>query len=164
MIQKYPVGIQDFSELRNGGFLYIDKTSYLWHLATEVKYYFLSRPRRFGKSMVVSTFEYLFLGKKDLFEGTFIYDKWDWEDKAPVIRISFADIGHKTKGLTLAISNHFDQVAKDYGISLENTTIDGKFKELIHQLYAKYNKRVVVLIDEYDKPTIDFFTEMHKKR
>jgi hypothetical protein len=71
MTQKYPVGIQDFGELRTGGYLYVDKTEYVYRLATEGKYYFLSRPRRFGKSLLISTLESLFISKRELFEGLY---------------------------------------------------------------------------------------------
>ena len=77
MIQKYPVGIQDFSELRTNGYLYVDKTAFVYKLINEGKYYFLSRPRRFGKSLFVSTLDYLFKAKKALFNSLFIDDNWD---------------------------------------------------------------------------------------
>lgn len=93
MPQKYPIGIQSFEEIRTGNFLYIDKTEYVYQLIEGSKAYFLSRPRRFGKSLFVNTIEALFQGKKELFKGLFIEDKWNWEQTNPVIKISFSNIG-----------------------------------------------------------------------
>jgi hypothetical protein len=155
MIQKYPVGIQDFGEIRTNGYVYVDKTEYVHRLVEQGKYYFLSRPRRFGKSLFISTLECLFLAKKELFKGLFIEYKWNWERTNPIIRISFSNIGHKEKGLYKAIDDELNNIAKKYEIVLEETVISGKFKELIERLDENRGK-VVVLIDEYDKPIIDF--------
>jgi Predicted AAA-ATPase/PD-(D/E)XK nuclease superfamily len=155
MIQKYPVGIQDFSEVRTGGYVYVDKTSFIDTLIGQGKFYFLSRPRRFGKSLFVSALQYLFQGRKELFEGLYIEDKWDWSKTNPVIKISFSNIGHKTLGLEKAIQGSLDETAKSYGIAFTQEKIDQKFKELIQSLDAQYGK-VVILIDEYDKPIIDY--------
>ena len=108
MIQKYPVGIQDFVKIRSQEFLYVDKTQYVHQLAEYGGYYFLSRPRRFGKSLMISTLECLFQGKKELFEGLYIEDKWNWDSTNPVIRMSFSNIGHKELGLTKAIDNKLE--------------------------------------------------------
>jgi hypothetical protein len=155
MIQKYPVGIQDFSEVRTGGYVYVDKTPFIEALINQGKFYFLSRPRRFGKSLFVSALHYLFQGKKELFEGLYIEDKWDWSVTNPVIKISFSNIGHKSLGLEKAIQGSLDDTAKNYNVFLTKETIDQKFKELIEILDFQYGK-VVILIDEYDKPIIDY--------
>jgi hypothetical protein len=155
MPQRYPVGIQDFSEIRTGGYVYVDKTQFIDTLISQSKFYFLSRPRRFGKSLFVSTLDYLFKGRKELFEGLYIYDKWDWTQTSPIIKVLFSSIGHKEKGLYKAINDSLNETAKQYGISFEETTNSSKFKELIEKLSKKYGK-VVVLIDEYDKPIIDY--------
>ncbi len=155
MAQKYPVGIQDFDKIRTQNFAYVDKTKYAWELAKWGGYYFLSRPRRFGKSLFVSTLDYLFKSHKELFEGLYIYDKWDWTQTNPVIKISFSNIGHKTMGLEKAIHQTLDKTAQEYGIVCLQETIDQKFKELIEKLSVQHGK-VVVLIDEYDKPIIDY--------
>jgi hypothetical protein len=155
MPQKYPVGLQDFDKIRSQSYAYVDKTKYVWQLAQDGGYYFLSRPRRFGKSLFVSTLDYLFKGRKELFEGLYIYDKWDWTQTNPIIKISFSNIGHKTLGLEKAIQQTLDQTAQHYNIAFVQTEIDQKFKELIVKLSEKYSK-VVVLIDEYDKPIIDY--------
>ncbi|TAF26384.1 MAG: AAA family ATPase [Runella slithyformis] len=162
MIQKYPVGIQDFGEIRNNGYLYVDKTQFVYALTTQGKYYFLSRPRRFGKSLLISTLECLFLAKKELFKGLFIEDKWDWTQIYPIIRISFSNIGHKYLGLETAIDRRLEEIARTYEITFSTQTIDQKFKELIETL-SNTRGKVVVLIDEYDKPIIDYLGENTEK-
>jgi Predicted AAA-ATPase/PD-(D/E)XK nuclease superfamily len=155
MIQRYPVGIQDFSEIRNGGYVYVDKTFFIEKLLNQSKFYFLSRPRRFGKSLLLSTIEYLFKAHQALFKGLYIEDKWDWNHHNPVVKISFSNIGHKDLGLSEAISQNLHAIAKQYNISLQSSHNSGQFKELIEALSVKHGK-VVVLIDEYDKPIIDY--------
>jgi hypothetical protein len=93
-LAKLPIGIQTFSKIREGNYTYVDKTPLIHRLVTEGSYYFLSRPRRFGKSLLVSTLQDLFEGRRELFTGLDIEDKWDWETPCPVIKISFAIIGH----------------------------------------------------------------------
>lgn len=164
-IQKYPIGLQDFGGIRNNGFVYVDKTPFVHQLITSQKYYFLSRPRRFGKSLFISTLECVFKGQKELFEGLYIYDKWAFEEY-PVIRISFSNIGYRTKGLLKAIADELVQISEQYDIVLKSQKEDiaNSFDELIKSLYKKYNKQVVVLIDEYDKPIIDYLDKenIHK--
>jgi hypothetical protein len=155
MIQKYPVGIQDFPEIRNNGYLYVDKTQFAHKLVEQGKFYFLSRPRRFGKSLFISTLECLFLAKKELFKGLYIEDKWNWEQTYPIIRMSFSNIGHKEKGLYRAIDDQLNRIAESHGITFRDDVISGKFKELIEKL-SETRGKVVVLIDEYDKPIIDY--------
>jgi hypothetical protein len=153
--RHYPVGIQDFNKLRTLGYVYVDKTEYVWKLAELGGYYFLSRPRRFGKSLFLSTLNCLFEGQKELFEGLYIENKWDWAKTNPIIRIGFSSIGHGTMGLEKAIHKALDENGQQYEITLKSEDYDQKFKELIQKLDAKYGK-VVVLIDEYDKPIIDY--------
>jgi hypothetical protein len=159
-IQKYPVGHQDFKKIITNDFVYVDKTRYVHQLLEKGGYYFLSRPRRFGKSLFVSVLYYLFKGEKALFEGLYIADKWTFEEY-PVIRISFSDIGYRTKGLTKAIADELKSITEKEKLllSVELQTIDEKFKALIHALQAKYQKQVVILIDEYDKPIIDYLDQ-----
>lgn len=154
-MRKYPVGIQDLSEIITGGYVYVDKTPFIHQLLTQGKYYFLSRPRRFGKSLFISTLYYLFKAKKELFEGMYIYDKWDWNQTNPIIKISFSNIGHSEIGLHKAIENALMDIAKSHDLDLTAEGNGPKFKELIEKLHEKYDK-VAVLIDEYDKPIIDY--------
>jgi hypothetical protein len=157
-MQKLPIGIQDFRALREGGYLYIDKTELIYQLAKTGKYYFLSRPRRFGKSLLVSTLKALFSGEKDLFEGLWIEDKWDWEKKNPVIHLSFSQLDYKKDSLENALLAWLDKEAERHGLSLSGKTIKQKFTEFI-PLLAEQGK-VVFLVDEYDKPIIDFIESL----
>ena len=154
MIRKYPVGIQYFRELREEGYIYVDKTKLIHQLVETGKYYFLSRPRRFGKSLMVDTIAELFNGSKELFEGLWINNHWNWDETNPVIRFSFSNIGVTTQGLEKAIFGVLKKNAARLGVSLTETTIDLQFSELIEKTALK--GKVVILIDEYDKPIIDF--------
>jgi len=159
MLQQYPIGLQSLQEIREGGYVYIDKTQAIHQLVKTGKYYFLSRPRRFGKSLLVDTIEELFKGRKELFEGLWIYDKWDWTQTSPVIHLSFSSMGAKTVGLEAAINGALEEKAEELGISLTKNAYDLRFKELIKKAAIAEGGRVVVLIDEYDKPIIDFMEE-----
>ena len=154
----YPIGHQDFSKIINNGFVYVDKTKYAYQLAQRGGYYFLSRPRRFGKSLFLSTLEAIFRGQQALFEGLYIGDKWKFEEY-PVIKISFANIGYREIGLENAISIHLDTIFEEYHLEKMSVSNSQKFKKLIEQLHAKFQKGVVVLIDEYDKPLIDYLNK-----
>lgn len=160
MAKKYPIGIQSFSEIRNNNYHYVDKTERIHELVSTGKFYFLSRPRRFGKSLLLNTIEELFRGKKQLFDGLWISDKWDWTQKHPIIHISFSDIGVNTLGLIEAITKVLSEIATELAITLSATSYDQQFKELIQK--AAVNGNVVVLIDEYDKPIIDFLDDVEK--
>jgi len=157
MLRKYPIGLQSFRKIREGGYVYIDKTEIIHRLIKTGQYYFLSRPRRFGKSLLVDTIEELFKGSKELFEGLWIYNNWDWNIAHPVIRFSFANIGIKTRGLEAAINGALEENANRLGIALTKVNYDLRFRELIEKAAQKGN--VVILIDEYDKPIIDFLDE-----
>ena len=158
--QKYPVGFQDFDKIISEDFVYVDKTRLIHKLAERGGYYFLSRPRRFGKSLLISTMECLFQGKAELFKGLYIADKWDFEPY-PVIRISFANIGYREIPLNQAIALQLQAIAQSYGHTLESTAISLMFYELIKKLAKQFGKGVVVLIDEYDKPLIDYLDKEH---
>lgn len=158
MIRKYPIGLQSFREIREGGFLYVDKTELIHDLVNTGKYYFLSRPRRFGKSLLVDTLEEIFSGSKELFEGLWIENHWNWEKTNPVIHISFSDIGVNTMGLIAAIYNALKIASGKLGIALTAKSYDQQLRELIEKASAKGN--VVILIDEYDKPIIDYLDDL----
>ena len=157
-LKKLPIGIQTFSEIRTEGYLYVDKTEYLCRLADEGKYYFLSRPRRFGKSLMLSTFRSMFEGKKELFEGLHVENNWDWERTSPILHFAFNALGYDQLGLEFALNQALDYAAKQYDIVLTQIGIGEKFKELISKLATRHGK-VVLLIDEYDKPIIDYLTK-----
>ncbi|SEM30975.1 Predicted AAA-ATPase [bacterium A37T11] len=154
-MRKYPIGIQNFRKVREGGYLYVDKTEIIHRLVTTGEYYFLSRPRRFGKSLMVDTLEELFSGSKELFEGLWIYDHWDWTKKNPVIHFNFAEIPYKEVGLQEALKIELERNAKFAGVVLETATLQGRFRELIEKV-AQSKGPIILLIDEYDKPLIDF--------
>jgi Predicted AAA-ATPase len=157
-MKNLPIGIQSFAKLRNTNCVYVDKTEQIYQLATTGSYYFLSRPRRFGKSLLISTLKELFLGNNALFEGLWIANKWDWTRKHPVIHISFDGVDYQGLGLSKGISKQLSFCAKQYGIKLVEKSLKSKFSELLYELCTKYGK-VVVLIDEYDKPIIDYLED-----
>ena len=154
--RKLPIGIQSFEKLRNEGCYYVDKTPYMHQLITQGNYFFLSRPRRFGKSLFLDTLQQLFEGKRDLFAGLFIEDKWDWGVTYPVIRLGFSD-GVMRNGNEL--DSHIYEMLQDnatrLGITFQHATIPGRFRELIQKTQQKYGQGAVLLIDEYDKPILD---------
>jgi hypothetical protein len=154
-MKKLPIGIQSFEELIEGTYLYVDKTQLINQLATSGKYYFLSRPRRFGKSLLLDTIKSLFEGKKALFSGLWIEDQWDWERTNPVLHFSFDAIAYEKMGLEEALLFELNKLANHYKIELPTNSYKVQFKELLEQLHKKYGK-VVLLIDEYDKPIIDY--------
>ena len=158
--RRLPLGKQDFEDIRKNNYLYVDKTEQIFRML-EGQYYFLSRPRRFGKSLLISTLSELFKGKKELFEGLWIYDKIEWKEH-PVILISFNTIDYKNLGLKTAINKELDSIALKYELSLQETTNANKFKELIEKLAEK--EKVVILIDEYDKPIIDYIDNIEQAK
>ncbi len=150
-----PIGKQYFASVRKGNTVYVDKTEYIFRLCEpENVNYFLSRPRRFGKSLTLDTMHELFSGNRALFEGLWIADKWDWSQTFPVIRLSFDAVKHGL-GLEDAINDALHGIAKTYEIELSKTDPGSLFKELIEALVEKTGKQVVILIDEYDKPITD---------
>ncbi len=155
-MKKLPIGISVLKQIREGNYIYIDKTEYAYNLIDQYKYTFLSRPRRFGKSLFLDTLQNIFEGNKKLFEGLYIYNKWDWEDKYPVIKISFSGDLRSSKNLKNRIHDILISNQKRLKIDCQKTKeYDSCFEELIEQSYRKYNKEVVILIDEYDKAILD---------
>ncbi len=154
-MKKLPIGIQTFSEIREDNYIYIDKTKFAYNLINNYKYAFLSRPRRFGKSLFLDTLSEIFKANKKYFEGLYIYDKWDWEKKYPVIKISFTN-SRSSKELIQNILKSLESVQKELDISCkEDYSYSICFADLIQKAYEKYNQKVVVLIDEYDKAILD---------
>ncbi len=155
--KKLPVDIQSFEIMQTENYLYVDKTRYIHRMVTEGKFYFLSRPRRFGKSLLVSTLESLFQGRKKLFEGLWIAEQGEWEWREhPVITLDFNLIpGNTPEELKQGIAFHLMKIAQDYGVTLDAPLLELQFGELILKLYDITGMQVVVLIDEYDKRIID---------
>ena len=153
-LKKLPLGIQTFSKIIKDDYIYIDKTDLALDIITNNQYVFLSRPRRFGKSLFLDTLHNIFEGNKELFKGLDIYDKYDFEEY-PVIKIDWAG-NFKTLADTKRTANHiFNENQKRLGIVCEDTSPDMCFRELIRKAHEKYKKPVVILIDEYDKPILD---------
>ena len=153
---KYPIGIQDFEKIIEDGYVYVDKTDLVYKLANEGHVYFLSRPRRFGKSLLISTLKYYFQGRKDLFKGLAI-DKFEKEWAVyPVFHLSFAN-GNFTEGKALKqiLEDYIAEMETEYGKNPHANTIGGRFASVLKAAHKKVGRRAVVLIDEYDKPLLD---------
>ncbi len=161
-LQVLPLGEASFKVIRTRNWLYVDKTRQIHQLLTGGKYYFLSRPRRFGKSLLLSTMNAIFKGKKELFEGLWIgeEERWNWEEY-PVILLSFNGVDYRDLGLVEGLKKSLKDIAIEYDLQLEDETVQSQFSELIQKLYAKKGT-VAVLIDEYDKPIIDFIDDFPK--
>lgn len=155
MPKKLPLGLQDFRGIIEDGYKYIDKTYYLHRMATSGKYFFLSRPRRFGKSITIATLQEMYLGSRELFGGLWIEDKWNWTKRHPIIRMSLTSIGFQSIGLSAAIAQELRLVADTYKVQLESEGLAAQFRELIRKL-ATPDAKTVVLIDEYDTPIIHY--------
>lgn len=152
---KYPIGIQDFEKLRTKGYSYVDKSRFVYKLATEGEYYFLSRPRRFGKSLFLSTLEAYFQGKKELFEGLAIYDlETEWK-KYPIFHIDLNTANFREKdSLYTVLNDYLTTWESKYGTRKSEATLALRFKGVIARAAEKEGCGVVILIDEYDKPIL----------
>ncbi|HMQ50088.1 MAG TPA: AAA family ATPase, partial [Saprospiraceae bacterium] len=154
---KYPIGIQNFRELRIGGYVYVDKTWHIYNIVNSGKYFFLSRPRRFGKSLLLSTMNELYSGSRELFKGLWIEDNWDWEaKKRPVIWLKFASFQYKHVSLREAVTAGLQEEASRLGVAVTISETTHPFSDLIKKVHARYGQKVLILIDEYDKPIIDY--------
>jgi len=155
-MKKLPIGIQSFEEIRTENYYYVDKTPFVKKLVDEGKYYFLSRPRRFGKSLFLDTLKQAFLGKKELFTGLYLENNWDWGKRYPVVHLDFGEgVISSAERLVKGIDSKLNRIARAYGIELTEELQESRFIELIEKLFEKYHEKVVVLIDEYDKPILD---------
>ena len=153
---KYPIGIQSFDQIINDGYVYVDKTALIHKLVTEGKIYFLSRPRRFGKSLLVSTLKNYYLGKKELFKGLAIEAlEKDWLEY-PVFHLSFGGENFTMAGaLEDKIMDSLGQWEELYGRNPYADEMGSRFKYVLKAAHVKTGRRTVVLIDEYDKPLLD---------
>ena len=155
-LQNLPIGRQYFANILSDNAVYVDKTEYIFNLCTPSNgAYFLSRPRRFGKSLTLDTINEIFNGNKALFKGLWIEDKWDWTKSNPVIRFSFDSIGH-SDGLFNALLVAINKCANTFDLTLKSEHPGLAFEELIEKVVQKTGKQVVILIDEYDKPIVDY--------
>ncbi len=152
---KYPIGDQDFKSIRGGGFLYVDKTRYIKKILEGNKYYFLARPRRFGKSLFLSTLRYFFEGQRDLFKDLYIDSiDWDWEPY-PVLHLDLNTDKYFEPGLLEGVlDNLFRNWEKKYDIKVKDENYSQRFKTIISTAHEKTGKPVVILVDEYDKPLV----------
>ncbi|MDR2709522.1 MAG: ATP-binding protein [Elusimicrobiota bacterium] len=166
-IKKLPVDVQTFEDLRMGNYIYIDKTKHVFDMIDGGRIFFLSRPRRFGKSLFLSTLQALFEDKKYLFEGLYIYDKWEWGTEYPIIKIDFSDIRvNSIEALIEDLQATLEWNAGNNNIKIEygNESIAKKFSGLIKKLYEVKKQKVVILIDEYDKAIRNNLDKSEKER
>ena len=154
--RRLPIGIQTFREVREDGCYYVDKTGYIRRLLDEGKHFFLSRPRRFGKSLFLDTLKELFEGNEPLFEGLAVNDRWDWSVRHPVLRLSFGAGHFKEPGYVHTnLMAQLDAVERHTRVSSEYPTGPERFGHLLESLHGDAGRPVAVLIDEYDKPILD---------
>jgi Predicted AAA-ATPase/PD-(D/E)XK nuclease superfamily len=154
MPKKLPLGLQDFRGIIEDGYKYIDKTRFIHAIVTSGKYYFLSRPRRFGKSITLATLHELYNGSKTLFKGLWIEDKWDWNKKNPVLHITLTGSGFVETGLEKALHYILDRLIRDHDLPPVQGGVSSRFDQIIYFLSKK--GKVVVLVDEYDAPIIHY--------
>ena len=154
--RRLPTGIQTFRELREENCYYVDKTPYVERLLTGGKHYFLSRPRRFGKSLFLDTLKELFEGSEALFRGLHVHARHDWSVRHPVVRLSFGGGGFKQPGLVRDhVMEQLAAVERRNGVEADYLTAPGRFAYLLEALHERTGQRVAVLVDEYDKPILD---------
>ncbi|MEA3512657.1 MAG: AAA family ATPase [Campylobacterota bacterium] len=160
-LQKLPIGIQTFKDIREENYIYIDKTDIAYDIIDNYRYVFLSRPRRFGKSLFLDTLKNIFEGNKKYFSGLSIEDKWDWDIKYPVIKISFDLELRSAKMIRQALVRTLKKNQDELDVKCEiNNNVSICFQEFIQAVHDKYNQKVVVLIDEYDKAILDNLDQM----
>ncbi|MCM1224014.1 MAG: AAA family ATPase, partial [Lachnospiraceae bacterium] len=150
--KRYPVGIQSFSKLIEEGFLYVDKTKLIYQLAKDGGYYFLSRPRRFGKSLLLSTIEAYYQGRRELFKGLDIDKLTDQWEPRPVLHI---DLNSGNFNSVKALEQHLNHILRQweakYDISAPSESLSQRFGDVIYAAYSRAGKKAVILVDEYDK-------------
>ena len=152
---KYPIGIQNFGEIRRDGYVYVDKTALMWKMVDEGKYYFLSRPRRFGKSLLLSTMEAFFSGERELFRGLYVEGvEWDWQTY-PIMHLDLnTEKYDSAQVLSDRIELFLSTNEKKYGHEPEEKSFGARFEGVIRRAFEKTGLRVVILVDEYDKPML----------
>lgn len=151
---KYPIGIQSFEKIREEGYLYVDKTALIYRLIQRGQYYFLSRPRRFGKSLLLSTIEAYFEGRKNLFEGLAMSElEKEWKNH-PVLKISLSSYNPSAMDLPEVLDTIFGNMELEYGKRYETNNLSARFGNIIRSAYEKTGHKVVILVDEYDAPLV----------
>jgi len=155
--RQLPTGIQSFQRLREKGCYYVDKTPLIAELIERGDHYFLSRPRRFGKSLLLDTLRELFAGNEELFRGLAIHERWDWSAPHPVVRLSFGGKNNEPGDLEDSCLKQLEIIERDFELDPAPSRDKGpeRFMDLLHRLHHKTGKQVVVLVDEYDKPILD---------
>ena len=154
--RRLPIGIQTFRKIREEDYYYVDKTAYIRRLLDEGTHYFLSRPRRFGKSLFLDTLKEVFEGNEPLFEGLYIHDRWDWSVSYPVLRLSFGSGNFKVPDyVETNLMAQLDAVERRTGVASDYATGPERFAHLLEALHDQAGQPVAVLIDEYDKPILD---------
>ena len=154
--RKLPIGIQTFQKLRDADCYYVDKTTHIRRLIAGGTHYFLSRPRRFGKSLFLDTLKELFEAHEALFEGLAIHGDWDWSVRHPVLRLSFGGGDFRESGrLSTNVMAQLDALGRDSDVTSDYANAAERFRDLLAMLHRHTGQRVVVLVDEYDKPILD---------
>ncbi len=160
-MQKLPLGIQSFQKIIDNDYLYVDKTEYIYHLIQDASYYFLSRPRRFGKSLLLDTIQSVFSEDKAFFKNLWIYNSNFKFERHPVIRLDMSNISNKTSiELEISLLSEINEKLLNEGFQTKDQIPSDALKTLIKSLYQKYQTTVVILIDEYDKPILDHLTNL----
>ena len=158
--RKLPIGIQTFAQIVSEDYYYVDKTPLAYRLIEHGKYYFLSRPRRFGKSLFLDTLKELFEGHESLFRGLYIHDRWDWKTVYPVIRFSFGGgVLKSLQDLRETLHRQLDDQERRHDLPARYPDLRSRFQDLIARRYEQTGQPVVVLVDEYDKPILDNLTD-----
>ena len=152
---KYPIGIQNFGKIRRDGFAYVDKTALMYKMTSEGNYYFLSRPRRFGKSLLISTLESYFAGERELFEGLAVNDlETEWKEY-PILHLDLNSREYKDESSLYAeLNRHLESWEKRYGDEYRERALEERFLQVIIKAFEQTGTRVVILVDEYDKPLL----------
>ena len=160
-LARLPLGLQTFAKVREGNFAYVDKTPQALDLANAAGIYFLARPRRFGKSLFLDTLRSLFEGRRELFQGLHAEHEWHWSVKHPVIKLDMSGTSESVTAFKSIINSDLRDIAESMGVELAaNAELGAVFKQLIKRAHAKYGCKVVLLIDEYDKPMLDNIDDM----
>ena len=161
MPDPLPIGLQSFAKVREGGFVYVDKTPQALDLANSAGIYFLARPRRFGKSLFLDTLRNLFEGRRELFTCLYAEGNWDWDVKYPVVKLDMSGGFRNAGELSSMLADDLRNVADEMGLDLaQHDEVSRLFKDLLYKAHKHYGRKVVVLIDEYDKPMLDNIDDM----